>query len=310
MEQHKGQINNLLEDTWFFGNTLKNKSKLSKTMVRCNSDPCPSSSTNEDYNHPLKTSNNGLLRTPSLPVSLGKDVKYELGNEDEDDEEPRMGDLIRQAMPMSMSRRRLERTPSLPPCRGTSKGLSVASEVQNGRKVSVELSPFLQEKGPIGMVRLTRRASMDSSFLPPKYTSSKGTKQSALNSKNKTLKKLEEPNNNIEQPKTETLAKSRRSPNDDLQRFKDLGFSSDGNGVGPNMTHKLPGLQRRASLDPQVSRVRRPNVSEPWRKPSSPSFGPSPVPKWADHKASSAQDMKAQIKFWARAVASNVRQEC
>ncbi|KAH9611174.1 hypothetical protein KSS87_001329 [Heliosperma pusillum] len=312
MEQNKEQINNLLEDTWFFGNTLKNKSKLLKTIVRCNSDPCTSSSTNEDYNynHHLKTSN-ALLRTPSLPVSLGKDEKYELRDEEEDHEEPRMGDLIRQAMPMP--RKRLDRAPSLPPCRGASKGLSVAPEVQygasNGRKVSVELSPFLQEKGPLGMVKLSRRASMDSSLLPPKYTS-KGTKQSGINSKNKTMKKLEQPNKNIH-PKIESLnnKKSQKSPSKELQRVNDLGYSLD-NDVGPNMTHKLPGLQRKASLDPQVSRMKWPNVSEPRRKPSSPSFEPATVPKWADHKASSTQDMKAQIKFWARAVASNVRQEC
>ncbi|KAH6795671.1 hypothetical protein C2S51_036657 [Perilla frutescens var. frutescens] len=33
-----------------------------------------------------------------------------------------------------------------------------------------------------------------------------------------------------------------------------------------------------------------------------------PVPRWGGKR--STEDMKAQIKFWARAVASNVRQEC
>ncbi|XP_057796367.1 uncharacterized protein LOC131012434 [Salvia miltiorrhiza] len=35
---------------------------------------------------------------------------------------------------------------------------------------------------------------------------------------------------------------------------------------------------------------------------------PPPVPRWGGKRA--PEDMKAQIKFWARAVASNVRQEC
>lgn len=55
----------------------------------------------------------------------------------------------------------------------------------------------------------------------------------------------------------------------------------------------------------KVSR-RAHSSSEAWLAKS---FGPPPQSGAADTKKS-AEDMKAQIRFWARAVASNVRQEC
>ncbi|KAK9688858.1 hypothetical protein RND81_09G016400 [Saponaria officinalis] len=315
MEQQKGQVNNLLEDVWFFGNTMKNKSNSSKVMLRCNSDPCPSTSTKEEHHSPSKMSKNPLLRAPSLPVSLGKDTKYEVEDEEEDEDEPRMGDLIRQAMPMSMNRRRLDRTPSLPPFRGAHEGLSVGLRVDEGcssvgklcKKMSVESSSFLvQEKGPLAMVKLSRRGSIDSSLLllPPKCTS-KGTK-STSNSKNKTNKKLDQ--SKIDHSKIQSEKSKSNKSSIDIQTEELQGFN-----ISPNVTQIIPGLNRRVSLDNshvEITKVKRLSVSGPCRKPSSPSSGPLSVPKWADPKDSLSQDMKVQIKFWARAVASNVRQEC
>ncbi|XP_074290368.1 uncharacterized protein LOC141617092 [Silene latifolia] len=317
--QQKGQLSNLLQHTWFFGNTLQNKSKSSKTMVRSNSDPCPSSNTTKDvtlnspdYDSIRMNNNNNLRRAPSLPISLGKDKKYELVEEEaEDEDEPRMGDLIRQAMPMPVSTRRLDRMSSLPPCRVANE----ASNVQKGEKLcrnmSVESSSLLQEKGPIpiAMTKLTRRASIDSSLmLPPKYNS-KGTKQNPSNSKNKTPRKKEETkmNNNpakIDHSNIQAIdnkIKSQKSISaleiKELQGFKDLGFSTDNKDVSSSVTQIRPRqLQRKASLD---SKVMKPYFSDP-----------PPAHDWVDPKATSSQDMKAQIKFWARAVASNVHQEC
>lgn len=193
MGEKNGHVGSLLEDSWFFGNSLLSKSQSSKIMVRCNSDPCPSSSSTKaealvsDQDRASKMSS--LLRTPSLPLGLGGDRKYQLGEEEDEyyEDEPRMGDLIRQAMPLPlplplpMPRRRLDRTPSLPPCRG--KEVLSTTVVQGGggvgrlsrRESSVESTFLLQEKGPIAvMTKLTRRASIDSSMLlPPKCTTYK-----------------------------------------------------------------------------------------------------------------------------------------
>ncbi|KAL9232446.1 hypothetical protein vseg_007557 [Gypsophila vaccaria] len=329
MDHLKGHVSNLLENSWFFGNTLtKNISKSSKNnMVRStnsNNNPCSSSTTKEDVTldlrvHDPNKMSNTLRRAPSLPTSLGKVERYELDDDDEeeDEDEPRMGDLIRQAMPISNTSRKLDRMASLPPCVMDSEVSSIVPRAPKcgklGRKVSVETPPLVQEKGPLAMARLSRGASMDASmFLPPKYTSSKSTrtKQSASNFKNRTLRKLGPSNLNSpaqnDQPKTQTLdqAKSQKSPTDlrteELQAFKDLGFSVDDNEIGPKRSPPVHGLQRGLSLDSKRAGP----------KSSSSLSGLPTVPKRADPKDSSSQEMKAQIKFWARAVASNVHQEC
>ncbi|KAH9616062.1 hypothetical protein KSS87_000802 [Heliosperma pusillum] len=321
-QQHKGQLSNLLlEHTWFFGNTLhnKSKSKSSKFMVRSNSDPCPSSTTTKDNTlsspdyHSIKMNNN-LCRAPSLPTSLGKGKKYELVEEEEEEDEPRMGDLIRQAMPMPNSTRRLDRMMSLPPCRVANEASSIiiATDVEKGgnlcRKVSVESPALLQEKGPIAVTKLSRGASVDLSLLLPPKCNPKGTKQNPSNSMNKTPRKKEPTKmknpTKIDHSNIHTLdnkIKSQKSLSaleiEELQGFKDLGFSTDNMDLTSNVTQIRPGrLQRHASLDSKVMK---------------PYFSDAPtVPDWVDPKATSSQDMKAQIKFWARAVASNVRQEC
>lgn len=342
MGEKNEHVGNLFEDSWFFGNSLLSRSQSSKIMVRCNSDPSPSSSSTKketlvsDQDHPSNMSS--LLRTPSLPLYLGGDTKYQLDEEEDedDDDEPRMGDLIRQAMPMRMPvpvpvpRRRLDRTPSLPPCRGKEGSTMASTGVQKdvgvgrlSRRESLDSAVLLQEKGSIAaMTKLTRRASIDSSMLPPKCSTSKGTKQSTSNSKNRPHRKLESPsiNNNLAKSDTKIekldKSKSQKSLSDleveELQGFKDLGFSFDNKELNPSVQNILPALQRRASLDSNhvyIGKVRRPYLSESWQKTSSPLSAP-PFSKGGDPKASSSDDMKAQIKFWARAVASNVRQEC
>ncbi|KAK9674473.1 hypothetical protein RND81_12G234900 [Saponaria officinalis] len=321
MDQTKKEhVTNLLENSWFFGNTLKNLSNSPKIMVISNNSNsnnnnfCSSSTTKEDkldlrVHDPKKMSNN-LRRTPSLPFFLGKDGRYEVEEEEEDEDEPRMGDLIRQAMPISKTSGKLDRMSSLPPCRVANEVSSVVLRAQQGGKLSRKVAPpplVVEEKG---MARLSRGASIDSSmFLPPKYTS-KGTKQSASNFKNKQLKKLGPSNmNNPTQndpPKIQTLdqTKPQKSPIDlrpeEVQGFKDLGFSVDDIEISPNRSQPRHGLQRGLSLDSKRAGP----------KPSSGLSGLPSVPKRADPKDSSSQDIKAQIKFWARAVASNVRPEC
>ncbi|KAL2944408.1 Protein translocase subunit SecA [Bienertia sinuspersici] len=293
-------------------------------MVRCNSDPCSSSSSSnkeeeeealgsQEYYYSSKMSSSTLFRTPSLPPCWGRDTKYRAEEEEEEEEEEdeaRMGDLIRQAMPLP---------------RPINKNLSMP------KRGWIERLLFRHEKGPIAEVsKLSRRASIDTSMLPPKCYASKGTKHSTSNSKNRPHRKMDSPTSN-NQSKLDTKlekfdkSKSEKSLSDleveELQGFKDLGFSFDNQELSPSVTQILPALQRRASLDSNnnnnvdnnnnIGKVRRPYLSESWQKSSYYHYSPPPVPKWSDPKeSSSSDDMKAQIKFWARAVASNVRQEC
>lgn len=91
---------------------------------------------------------------------------------------------------------------------------------------------------------------------------------------------------------------------EELQGFKDLGFDLDKKELSPNVVRIIPGLQEKV----EENRTARPYLSEAWAAHSS----APPVPRWGGKRPTvrSTEDMKAQIKFWARAVASNVRQEC
>lgn len=89
---------------------------------------------------------------------------------------------------------------------------------------------------------------------------------------------------------------------EELQGFKDLGFDFDDKDLSSKVASIVPALQEKKRVDEYEER--RPYLSEAWMAHSS----APPVPRWGGKR--STEDMKAQIKFWARAVASNVRQEC
>lgn len=93
---------------------------------------------------------------------------------------------------------------------------------------------------------------------------------------------------------------------EEVQGFKDLGFTFDNKDkISPSVVNILPGLQEKKKEDMDLeNKVRRPYLSEAWLVQSC-APPPPPTPNWAARKSS--EDMKAQIKFWARAVASNVR---
>ncbi|GAB4846501.1 hypothetical protein Ancab_025506 [Ancistrocladus abbreviatus] len=311
----KQQAVNWLEDSWFFGNSLlKGKSR----MVRCNSDPSPSPSpspsssssssitttTEEDallfeFNPKRNGKIHGLHRTPSLPPCFGGE---KVGAEEYEAEEPSMGDLIRQAMPVFCNGKgsRLVRAPSLPPCMGKEDG---------GGGVSRRGATSSPEKGS-QMSKLTRRSSIDSSIinaLPPRYSSKRLKQSSAAPKSSKPQAKDKVPTKSTGsgidmKPRTLNRSVSMKSvselEHEEVQGFKDLGFRFErAEELSQSVVDILPGLQTKERKEEEGDKVRRPYLSEAWHTP--------PIPKWVDK--SSAEDMKAQIKFWARAVASNVR---
>ncbi|XWS10043.1 hypothetical protein CRYUN_Cryun39dG0042000 [Craigia yunnanensis] len=82
----------------------------------------------------------------------------------------------------------------------------------------------------------------------------------------------------------------------ELQGLKDLRFTFDKEDLSPDVVNLLPGLRQ--------DEVRRPYLSEARHVQSHAPTIPNCVDK------NSAEDMKAQLKFWAGAVAANVGQEC
>ncbi|KAG8045501.1 hypothetical protein GUJ93_ZPchr0008g13086 [Zizania palustris] len=99
----------------------------------------------------------------------------------------------------------------------------------------------------------------------------------------------------------------------EVQGFRDLGFVFDQEELRESLADVIPGLRGKAKTAPisgsanenevattdgDVVTVQRPYLSEAWHH----------VRRPAD--ARSAAEMKDQIRMWAQAVASNVRQEC
>lgn len=109
--------------------------------------------------------------------------------------------------------------------------------------------------------------------------------------------------------RTKSIKSRGELEHEELQGFKDLGFTFDKNALSPRVVDILPGLQEKKDGTTKEAeedqRPREPYLSEAWL---SQSFAP-PVPKWTP-RGSAEEEVKAHIKFWARAVASNVQLEC
>ncbi|GFZ12423.1 hypothetical protein Acr_23g0008080 [Actinidia rufa] len=307
LEPSSNTIDGKLEACWFFGNLLDKRP--TKTMLRCYSDPSPSS----NYKSSSKKVSEGggcdrpnLIRTPSLPqpcTARGEEIMNKprpkplrqnshrapslpscVGREED-------AEIMSKPRP-KLSRQILRRAPSLPPC--------------VGREEDAE-SDF-------AMSKLIRQASLNSQDLLPPRRSSKGMKKSYSAPKNR-LSKNPEPEsiifmNSCIEKRSEHLnqTKMRKSMSDlefeEVQGFKDLGFKFDNMDLNPSVVNIIPGLQEKSRVGSNEDEARKPYLSEAWRVQR-----PSPViPSWVDkNKSSSAEDMKAQIKFWARSVAANVR---
>ncbi|KAJ7547348.1 hypothetical protein O6H91_08G081600 [Diphasiastrum complanatum] len=101
---------------------------------------------------------------------------------------------------------------------------------------------------------------------------------------------------------------------DEVKGFRELGFNFSEDELTPRMVRLVPGLKPLSwnssdatDLQSETSPTQRVYPSEDWwiRK-----TGP-PIQKWRlPDPQREGIDMKEQLKFWARAVASNVKQEC
>ncbi|CAL9170669.1 unnamed protein product [Musa hybrid cultivar] len=89
----------------------------------------------------------------------------------------------------------------------------------------------------------------------------------------------------------------------EIQGFKDLGFVFDEEASKAGLSDVIPGLRERRNSDDGHGRVPRPYLSEAWFVERS----APPRLEWAEKR--SATDMKEQLRFWARAVACNAKQD-
>ncbi|KAK4744277.1 hypothetical protein SAY87_010589 [Trapa incisa] len=318
----------LLEEAWFFGNLLH---RNRRHMTRCLSDPCPHSSDYSSSGMPLAPEKTPTKESytpvpPRVPdkasppptdknLNRRKTMKKHTQNFSSsfsyDDQsghiqspsstEKTMAEVWQEAVAqgkVSSGKRResrrspcpvLLRTPSLPPCidmeyvgiEETSQTKSHPRMTNSNRQSSLNISGFLPHQyDPKGIPNYRFRISSEEDM------------RRRLLNRSKSIKSRDE------------------LEFEELQGFKDLGFTFD-NEIGPDIVSILPGLQKEEDSPPQGGggggdqKHRKPYLSEAWL---SQSFAPS-IPRWHPREAGK-EDVKAQIKFWARAVASNVRQEC
>ncbi|KAK4387101.1 hypothetical protein Sango_2580700 [Sesamum angolense] len=274
-DAHQVEPGDLLEECWFFGNLLRRKPR----MLRSFSDPCTSFDYSQEnlpgksYEETYAAIKNEEARRPG-PGPGGRQSLLE-----------RQGGDPRKSKPDGKaSGNRLVRAPSLP--------------------TSLEKEEFHDEENEFSMGKLIRLASMNHrDNLPPRlHSANKGVTPSSSVSRQRSRRKSEAESMKLEgleaikpQP-TGNQAKTQKSRS--AVDFKDLtesGFDLERRNLSPDVV----------SIENEEKMARRAAWGVP---PPPPPLASGSVSKVGGKRSN--EDMKAQIKFWARAVASNVRQEC
>ncbi|XP_073123250.1 uncharacterized protein [Henckelia pumila] len=273
----------LLDECWFFGNLLQCSNSR---MFRSFSDPCTSSdifgdkSYEETYESIKKLSGDdesrkfNLVKAPSLPASM-KERIHESSAAKGVTDPPGRGKSSRRILSKSISR-----APSLP--------------------TSLRADEYQDDEVEFSMGKLIRQASMRNSDT---RTHVMGVTPSSGLKRNQPRKKPEIDSIKMESleeirtpPIMNQLRKQKSSSVTESKKMQDFGFDVKKNDtLNPHKISTIPGLRGKQPL--YLSEIRRTHSSAP------------PVPKWSGNK-STEEAMKEQIRFWARAVASNVHQEC
>ncbi|KAF6146615.1 hypothetical protein GIB67_008901 [Kingdonia uniflora] len=90
---------------------------------------------------------------------------------------------------------------------------------------------------------------------------------------------------------------------EEVQGFKDLGFTFNDEDLNLNVINIVPGLQRQKTFNYAEEQMKRLYLSEAWFLQR---YAQSIPDNWIDHdQRSDGGDVKTQLKFWARMVASN-----
>ncbi|KAJ4842380.1 hypothetical protein Tsubulata_000916 [Turnera subulata] len=328
-------VDSLLEEGWFYGGLLNSGPRR---MLRCFSDPSPNNVLGLQTNDSYYSSPKKLSRAPSLPPCIGRQhaddhhhqiqVQPKKSNNNINgrvlprltrqlldqgfvqqpiitnplisaDKKPRPSNKV--ANPHSLAR-----APSLTPHIGRRRDQE-EDMLQGNNESDITMSLLIRQAMPIPSDIFPRpRMSQVMLRTPP------GTPEAAesRSSEKTTRNKSPGPGNGR---RIRGLQKSLSDLQfQEVQGFRDLGFTFDKEDLNPVVVERLSSLQAKEKLGGKTttrSRSRRWGDqacnAQSLSSSSSSSCAP-PIPIWAPPK-NSTQDMKAQLKFWARAVASNVR---
>ncbi|XP_028792956.1 uncharacterized protein LOC114748674 [Neltuma alba] len=284
----------LLEESWFFENLFNTRRPR---IPRCNSDPCSSSGLvgepvllkGKDSDEAANTSSTSKVTELEEEGNCQTGSSFSRNRLVHQSSDPLVLEAAIKAHSGEMKevdnksegngrRNKLLRTPSLPPFVGREEKFQVCDH-RPGKQTSKSYS--------IPRSRLVRNTEGESSF------GTEGIKEM----RRRYLKQR-------------TMRKSLSDLEfEEVQGFKDLGFSFEKETISPSVASIIPGLQEKDREETEEDKaVRRPYLSEAWLVQSCVLPPPPPIPTYTASKSS--KDMKQHIKFWARAVASNVRQEC
>ncbi|GLT55660.1 hypothetical protein SLA2020_287610 [Shorea laevis] len=292
----------LLDESWFFGNLFKRRTRMS----RCYSDPCPSSKFSQSSSAATTKEGNGLARAPSLPPYLGRELE-EVEKKKRNNGNIKMSHLTRQTSDGNLLKARTpvpnenstveiqkKRSDGKEKSRLTGKGKSSLLRTPS-LPVSIGREELIDDENEndMRMSKLIWQAWSNSSENQPQRQTPKGVKHSpSTTPRNRPPRKTEAVNINAKAVQEtrqrpvyqRTLKKSQSNLEfHDEQGFKDL---------------------RNYKEVVKQDKARRADLSKAWIVQSFAAQTPNCAAK------TSTEDMKAQIKFWARAVATNVRQEC
>ncbi|KAB5521268.1 hypothetical protein DKX38_025587 [Salix brachista] len=326
----KAAVHQLLEDGWFFGKLLDVKSK--PRMLRCYSDPssrfdqkilansCPPAGKSSTTRELLTRGN--LTRAPSLPPNIGRSEekiheteRYTSGTGMSRQLTRQLSDQILIQKPTSVrkkegishektanhatgnyrrskmvaegqsSRHGLIRTPSLPPY--------IWREETNEESDSDEItmSKLIRQAMPLSSDILPRQHS--SKMILPRYRPPRNS--SEVESGGDALHNISSEARHSNFPKNQMSKLEKSLSNPEVHEV-----IRDKKGLNPaSMVEIFAGLQEKKLYIKRNQDL----VSNSWQGSSCASAAPIPV--WVSKDSS--QDMKAQLKFWARSVASNVR---
>ncbi|KAI9083510.1 hypothetical protein K1719_034452 [Acacia pycnantha] len=286
----------LFEESWFFENLFKTRRPR---IPRCNSDLCscsglviePALMKGKDSDEASNTSSSEVRQEEEEEENCQKGRSFNRSRLVHQSSDPLVIEAAIKAQSREMKevhkksegngrRSKLLRSPSLPPFVGTEEKFQVCDH-RPGKQTSKSYS--------IPRSRAVRSAEGENSFSTEgiKEMRRRFLKQSTMR---KSLSDLEF---------------------EEVQGFKDLGFSFEKETINPSVASIIPGLQEKNREETEEDKaMRRPYLSEAWLLQSCvlPPPPPPPIPTYTSSKSS--KDMKQHIKFWARTVASNVRQEC
>ncbi|CAL9220897.1 unnamed protein product [Arabidopsis halleri] len=319
-------IDDLLEDFWFFDNLLDRKSRI---LRYCHSDPYPSSSSSTYPKPEIPKIGDSDSDTKLLEASTGGDSvpppcieKQEGGGEPE-----KINKMMRRQFSekIRVQQRRTYLQKKEPVVRekgikegsrknktsSTSSSSSSSSSNNNssmggGLQRTQTLPSYIGREGDVNEFQDQEIDDSRMGFLIREAIASSSSSSGLTPTKHNTPKVSSIPrhrpprNSRSEEAIQELVVKSQRSPNHktlrktlssietkDILMLKDLDIESE---------KKQEEEEKQRSVQRATAKTRSTAVVG------------QPIPVWVPND--SRKDMKAQIKFWARTVASNVRQEC